>query len=496
MDPIIESLFYLLTPNALIWVFIGVGIGVVAGAIPGLGGGMIMAILLPVTFTIHHLDAQIFLIGIYVGGVSGGLISAVLLGVPGSPAAVMTVMDGHAMTKQGKAARALSMGIMASVVGGMTSWVLLVMLSAPLATFAARLQSFDYFAFIVLGLILIAFAGSGSPLRGIVAGLFGMLAAMVGFDSISATNRFTFGVPDIANGFHILPVLIGAFAIRQVFTDVRGGGEQLRTPPTASVSEVVGQLSGVFKYPFLLIRSSVLGSFIGLLPGIGANIGAVISYISAQALSRNNGKFGKGAEEGIIAAECGNNATVGGALMPMISLGIPGSGQDVILMAALVLHQVQPGPMLIYEHPDIFYGIISGYLFANIMMLILMVIAIRYLVMIIRTPMSVLAPAILIFCVVGVISANNLLSDTWVMLGFGVVGYLMSRFKYPLAPFVIGFVLAPLAEERLRSSLMSTGGEWGPLLTRPIAMTCFALVVVVLLFPILKKFVQFRLASE
>lgn len=311
MDPLVASILYMLTPNALLWVFLGVGIGVVAGAIPGLGGGMVMAILLPATFTMNNLDAQIFLIGIYVGGVSGGLISAVLLGVPGAPSAVMTVADGHAMTKQGKAARALSLGIMASVVGGLASWGLLVLLSAPLASVAARLQSFDYFAFILLGLILIAFVGAASPMRGIVAGLFGMLVAMVGFDSISATNRFTFGVPDIANGFHILPVLIGAFAIRQVLSDV-GGNTEPEDAPSTRMRDVLIHIGGVFKYPAVLIRSSVLGSFIGLLPGIGANIGAVISYMASKVFSRNKEAFGKGSEEGIIASECGNNATVGG----------------------------------------------------------------------------------------------------------------------------------------------------------------------------------------
>ena len=492
MAPLAESLLYMMTPIAILWLLIGVTIGVIAGAIPGLGGGIMMALVLPMTFVMGNIDAQILLIAIYTGGVSGGLISAVLLGVPGTPAQVMTVLDGFQMTRRGRATQALSIGITASFVGGVFSWILLASLSAPLADVASKFQSFDYFSFIFLGLTLIAFAGSESLSRGLISGFFGIFVAMVGFDTVSATNRFTFGIPTLTNGFDILPVIIGAFAVRQILTDVGNPSSNFKKIPETSVIDVIKNLLLAFKYPLNLFRSSLIGSWIGLLPGIGANIGAVISYSVAKSSSKEKHLFGKGSEQGIVASESGNNATVGGALMPMISLGIPGSGQDVLLMAALTLHYVEPGPLLIYEHPDVFYGIISAYLFANIFMLLIMVSLVRYLAKIVNVPRYILSPLVLLFCVVGVVSANNRLTDVWVMLFFGIIGFAMTRFKYPLAPFIIGYVLAPLAEDRLRSALMGSGGDWIPLITRPVAIVCFAISVVLICLPLIKSSSSFR----
>jgi putative tricarboxylic transport membrane protein len=281
-------------------------------------------------------------------------------------------------------------------------------------------------------------------------------------------------------------VLIGVFAVRQVLDDIRRT-EARPQQAEASFSATMRNLLKVFNYPVNLVRSSLIGSSIGILPGIGANIGAVVSYSVAQAFSRNKEKFGHGAEEGVVASETGNNATVGGALVPMIALGIPGSGQDVILMAALILHQVQPGPLLALEHPDVFYGVISAYLIANIAMLFVMVLSIRFLARIIAAPIYMLAPIVLLFCVVGVISANNRLEDAWVMFGFGLFGFAMSYFRFPLAPFVIGFVLGPLAEVRLRSALMSTDGDFTPLFTRPVSGLAIAACVVLILWPVVRS---------
>ncbi len=486
MSPqLLDAFQYLLLPTSLGWCFLGVTLGVTVGAIPGLGGGLLMALLLPMTFAMDNLDAQILLIGIYVGGVSGSMISAILLGVPGAPSAVMTTLDGHAMCRKGLAGRALSLGITGSFIGGTISGIILVFLAVPLASIAIKFQNFDYFAFVVMGLVLIAFTGEQAPLRGLVAGLFGVFVATVGFDNVAAASRFTFGVPALANGFDILPVLIGAFAIRQILEDILNPPVRRETDSHPTLRDVLRDIGSVFRYPVNLIRSSILGTWIGILPGIGANIGAIMSYTVAQLTARNKEEYGKGAEEGVVAAETGNNATVGGALVPMLALGIPGSGQDVLLIAALILHAVEPGPLMVYDHPQVFYGIIGAYFFANIAMLIFMILAISWLTRIISIPLFLLLPLVLVFCVIGVVASNNRLEDAWVMLGFGIIGFAMSWARMPLAPFVIGFILGPMAEERLRSALMSTDGALLPLFERPIAMSVLGICLLVVLWPLI-----------
>ena len=484
-QPLIDSFLFMVSPASLGWTFLGVLLGLVFGAMPGLGGGMLMALMLPITFMMQNVDAQNFLISIYVGGVSGGLISGILLGVPGVPAAIMTTVDGGAMARKGLAARALSLGIMASFVGGMISWLALVLLAAPLAGIASKFKSFDYFAFVMLGIVLIAYMGGKNPVKGLMAGFFGIFVATIGFDSISASNRFTFGAPFLSNGFDIMPVLLGAFALRSVLTELINPESGLTQQATASLREVLRESGRAFRYPVNLVRSSLIGSWIGLLPGIGANIGAIMSYMVANRLAKRPEEFGEGSEEALVASEAGNNATVGGALIPMIALGIPGSGQDVILMAALILHAVQPGPLLVIEHPDIFYGVITSYFFANLAMIVLMFLAVKPLAKAIRMPAGLLAPIVLLFCVVGVVASHNRIEDLWVMLIFGFVGFGMHWLKFPLAPFVIGFVLGPLAEERLRSALMGTGGDFAPLIFQPVAGTILILCIGIALWPLL-----------
>ncbi|MDA4848712.1 tripartite tricarboxylate transporter permease [Hoeflea poritis] len=481
MSQFAETTLQLIQPAALMWSLIGVALGLVVGAIPGLGGGLLMAMILPLTFSMESLDAQILLVGIYVGGVSGSMVSAILLGVPGAPAAVMTTLDGHAMARKGQAARAMSLGIMGSAIGGLIAGAILIVLAIPLASVALKFRNFDYFSFVVIGLVLIAFTGGNSPRLGLIAGLFGVFISTVGFDSVGAVNRFTYGSPMLANGFGLLPVLIGAYAVRQVLEDIqspKGAGGKIETLP--NVSAVLRHAGTIIAFPFTLIRSAVIGTFVGILPGVGPNVGAIMSYSAAQSLSKRKDEFGGGSEDAVVAAETGNNATVGGALVPMLALGIPGSGQDVFLMAALILHAIEPGPLLAIYHPEIFYGVMGTYLIANILMMILMIFAISWFARVIRIPHNVLLPVVLAFCVIGVVASSNRLEDAWIMLGFGLIGVAMAWGDIPVAPFVIGFILGPMAEERLRSSLMGTQGEILPLFGHPIAVSVLILCLVVI----------------
>lgn len=489
LEEILKSLLYVSTFEGLAWNLLGTALGVAVGAVPGLGGGLAMALVLPLTFTMSPVDAQIFLLGIYVGGVGGSLISAILVGVPGSPAAIMTTLDGFALARKGKVALALSVGVSASFIGGIVSWVILLTLSVPLARVAMKLQSIDYFLLVMMGLILIGVAGDGSLIRALIAGLVGILFSTVGIDAVSASQRFTFGVPALSNGLDLLAVLIGAFAVQQIVEDV-GKQAQPSNVNRTRVGEILRYLTHALSHYTTLIRSSLIGTGVGILPGLGANIAAVVSYTLSKTVSGKRANYGKGEPEAIVAAETANNASVGGALVPMISLGIPGSGQDVILMAALILHQIQPGPLLVNQNPEVFFGLITAYLIANCFMFVIMVLAIKPFEIIARIPTSIFAPIVLVFCVLGVLSANNRIQDLWVMLGTGLFAFAMRRFGFPIVPFVIGFVLGPLAEERLRSALMSSNGEILSLLSRPVSLFLLLVCIAAIVWPSAKSLLR------
>ena len=473
-------------PALLLYSFIGVALGLFVGAVPGLNQGMIMALALPITFAMESLDAQNLLIGMYVGGVSGSMVSAILIGVPGTPAAVMTTFDGYPMAKQGQAARALALGLGASFVGGMISWLVLAGLSAPIARIAIRFSAFEFFAIITLGLVLIAAVTERSVIKGLLSGFLGMLFAMPGPDPVTGAPRLTFGYLPLDAGLKDLPVLLGIFAVGQIVADMATS-----TPPKGrtniSLREVFGELKSVLAHWGNLIRSSLIGTFVGVLPGIGANVGSVLAYSVARSGSREPQKFGTGYAGGIVASEAGNNATVCGALVPLITLGIPGSGADVFLLAALVLHNVQPGPLLIRESPETFYGIIVAALSATLIMGALLFMSIRSLGRIIEVPRYILVPVVLLFCAVGVYAFNNSTFDLAVLAFFGGAGLLLKAFGIPLAPFIIGFVLAGLAEDSLRSALMLSRGDFMPFLTRPVSAAVLAVSVLVLVLSLRRE---------
>ncbi len=457
--------------------FIGVAIGIVFGAIPGLNQGVIMALTLPLTFHMDSFSAQVLLIGMYVGGVSGAMVTGVTLGIPGSPAAIMTTFDGHAMARQGQAARALALGVTASLIGGLISWICLALVSEPIARFSLRnFGSFEYAALVFGGLLIIATCSGRSFFMGLASGLLGMLCALVGLDLVSQVPRFTFGFESFDSGFRIEAVLVGIFAIGHLLFDVSG-----RTQATHQVKvrtlEIWKSAGGVVRHWANLVRSSLIGVWIGILPGIGANIGSVVSYYVTRNIDRDPDSFGTGREEGVVASEAGNNATVGGALIPMISMGIPGSAADVILMAALLFHNIQPGPLLVLEHPETFYGIIATYFVATVLAFVFLMSLSVVIARVIGVPRALLVPAIFILAVAGTYSLNNLFFDVWVMLAFGLVGYLMRVVGLPSAPFMIGFVLTPLFEQRFRASMMESDGSLMPYLERPLALAILVLSI-------------------
>ena len=468
----------------IMFLFIGTALGIVVGAIPGLTASMLIALTLPLTFHMDPVSAVTLLIGEYVGGISGGLIMAILLRMPGTPSSIVTTFDGYPMAQKGRAERALALGIMASVVGGVISWGFLAGMSPSLARFALQFGPWEYFTLVLMALVMLAVLSQGSMVKGLLGAALGMSFALPGIDSSVGQARLTFGSDALLSGFSLLPVLIGAFAISQILRDSA-------TPQAIDDLKLPSRHLPVYRsdlgYIPRLLRGSVIGTWIGLLPGIGGNIAALVSYSTEKQISREPEKFGTGHEPGVIAAESANNASIGGALIPLITMGIPGSATEAILIGALTIHSLQPGPLLFQNAPEIAYGIIAAYLVANVLMLMLMWGLVRYIAQIVRLPRSGLMAVILVFCVTGSYAVNSSFVDVWVMIAFGVIGLGLEYCKVPLGPFVIGFVLSPIAEEQLRASLMMSDGDFTEILTRPYALLFLALAMFTVAWPSITK---------
>lgn len=486
-----------ITAALLLWTLTGVVLGVVVGCIPGLTGAMVIALTLPLTFGMSGHDALSLLVAIYVGSVSGGLISATLLNIPGTPASLMTTLDGYPMAASGRPRRALGLGILASLAGGLLSWLVLVLLAEPVAVWSTKIGPADLFALVVLALVLIAVISRDSLLAGLFSGSLGVLSAMPGMHPASGKIRLTFGLNELSDGFRLLPVLIGLFAVSQLLRDVADLQSEKKSPdPTpgpphhtspAPLPDGRPLLVEWLRAWFNLIRSSVIGTFVGILPGVGANIGSILSYAAARSQSRHPEQFGHGSDEGIIASEAANNATVGGALIPLISLGVPGSVIDAILLGAFVIHGLQPGPLLFANNPDVVHTITTSYLLANVLMCGFMLLTARWLVQLTRIPKGLLIPVLFVFCVLGSYALANRMFDVWVMLAFGLLGLAFHRLRIPPAPFVIGFVLSPIAEENLCAALMSSGGDWSVLVSSPLAAVFLAAAAATLLLVAVRK---------
>ncbi len=476
LEPVIRLLAQ---PSSLLLVCVGSALGVTVGAIPGLTGAMLIALSLPLTFSMSGEQALVLLVSMYVGSVSGGLITATLLRIPGTPASIMTTLDGYPMAQRGEASRALGLGIGASFIGGMIAWVFLISLAAPMAQLSLKFGPFEFFSLVLVAMVLIATVGGRSAVLGLFAGFLGILAAMPGASPATGVARWTFGVHELDDGLKLLPVLIGLFAVNQVIAELLRLNETIERVPAAS-GRLLLKFATWKRHIANLIRSSLIGTWVGILPGIGANIGSVMAYSAAKSASKKPEAFGSGSEEGIVAAESANNATVGGALIPLVAMGIPGSVIDAILLGALVIHGLQPGPLLMQQNPLAVHTIMGTLLLANVFTFVLMLVSTPWIAKLTQVPRWLLLPVILMFCVVGSYALANRMFDVWVMLAFGLIGFLLERWRIPIAPFVIGFVLAPIAEEHLSAGLMQSDGSYLPLVTQPISAV-FCLIAVGLL---------------
>ncbi|MDL4862520.1 tripartite tricarboxylate transporter permease [Halomonas elongata] len=486
MNALLAGMDQLFTLSTMITMVLGVAAGVVAAAIPGFTITMAIVLTLPLTFTMAPLQGIATMLAVYTGGCTGGLISAALLGIPGTPSSVATTFDAFPMARNGQPGRALALGVWSSCFGALISAIILIIAAPPLAMIAVKLGAWEYFSLIIFAMTVVASLVGKSVLKGLMTGLLGLFIASVGSDPMMGVARFTFDTDLLANGFPFLVVLIGIFAISQLLQEVEDA-EQIKHGKALISSNVAfhpwAAMREVFTYPFNLLRSSLIGVFIGAVPGAGGSIANLLAYDQAKRASKTPETFGTGTPEGVIASESGNSATSGGGLIPMIALGIPGSAVDAVLMASLMVHGIGVGPRLILDHGDLVYGMFMAMLVAAFMVLVVCLLSMRLFLRVTDVPRSIIVPVVLVCCVVGAFALNNRITDIYLLLGIGVLGYILSKLDYPLAPLVLGVILGPIAETNLRRALM-TNEDWTLFLSRPISLLLLLLAVASILFAI------------
>ncbi|MBP7493897.1 MAG: tripartite tricarboxylate transporter permease [Spirochaetales bacterium] len=472
----------------LILIVLGVGVGIIFGAIPGLTATMAVALCLPLTFGMPPVHGMALLIGLYIGGVSGGLISAILINIPGTPSSIATCFDGHPMAAKGEAGKALGAGIFYSFLGGLFSFLVLFFVSPPLADIALRFGPQEYFSIAIFSLTLIASLSTGSIVKGLMSGIIGLLLSCVGTAPIDAYPRFTFGFYQLDGGFNLLPALVGLFAISEILKTAESDIE-IRVEDIQNYQiKGFGFTKKEFKEQLgNFIRSSLIGTGIGILPGIGGGTSNILSYIAAKKMSKHPEKFGTGIIDGIVASETANNASIGGALVPLLAMGIPGDTVTAMLLGGLMIHGLSPGPLLFTTSGDIVYGIFAALIVANFVMVIMEYYGMRFFVRLLRIPKHIMLPIIIVFCVVGAYGLNNRVFDAWSVMFFGVLGYALEKGGFPLSPVILGFILGPIAETNLRRGLMLTQGDFLPFLTKPISGTFLLIAVASVVYSAIKE---------
>ncbi|WP_134500332.1 tripartite tricarboxylate transporter permease [Microvirga pakistanensis] len=472
-----------LTPTNLLFIFIGVCLGQIIGALPGLGPSAGMALLLPITFGLPAATAIMMLAGIMYGGMYGGTLTSVLVNVPGEAASVMTAVDGHKLAKQGRAGAALSVSAIGSFIAGVGAVMLLVFVTPPLAEFALRFSSPEYFLLAVLGITATASIGAGSPVKAILTAIFGLMIALVGTDPILGSERLTFGMTELLDGIDFLPVAIGIFGIAEVLSSLERSydSEPIRT----RLRDMWLSAKDWTACRFSILRGGILGFVIGLMPGAGPTVAAILAYVTEKRFSPHPEKFGEGALDGVAAAESANNSAAHGALIPMLALGIPGSASTAVLLAALVLQGIRPGPGLMVEQADLVWGLIASMFIGNVILLVLNLPLAPVFGALLRVPYEYLAPGILVISLIGTFATTLSLFSVGLTLFFGMIGYLMMKADLPRAPVVLAVVLAQLMETSLRQSLMLSEGNLWIFVQRPISIILLLLVIGSLAVPML-----------
>lgn len=473
-----HSLGSFLTVETIVYVLASSLVGVIVGALPGLTATMGVALMTTLTIKMPSNIALLVLVCTYVGAIYGGSRSAILLNIPGTPASAASCLDGYALARQGLAGRAMGIATTGSVLGTLIGMFFLALFTPLLGDLALKFGAYEFFWLAVFGVIVSATLTGGDPLKGWIAGFAGLFIATIGQDGIHAYERFSFGNRDLAGGFSLVPALVGAFGFAEILVAMHE-----RRPPVvlSKLDSVIPKLKDVWHYRRTIARSGVIGTFIGIVPGVGEDVAAWSSYAAAKRASKEKEQFGKGSIDGLMAAETGDNACVPGAMIPVLTLQVPGSAPAAVLMAAMLIHGVKPGPMIMIESPQFVYDVVAMMLLATLGILLYGLTLTRFLIQVLRVPTTIITPMLFVLCTVGTYAIASRLFDVWTMLLFGVLGFMLRRYRFPVAPLVLGIVLGDLMEKSLRRGLVLSDGDLTPFVTRPISAVLAAIIVVVVL---------------
>jgi len=457
-----------ITPMALLHIGWATLLGIIIGALPGLTATMGIALITTLTYKLPADLAILVLICVYVGAIYGGSRTAILINIPGTPANAATTLDGFPLAMQGLAGRAMGVATSGSVLGSFIGMFFLATIAPLLGNYALKFQSFEFFWLSIFGIVISGhLTALEDPIKGWIAGFLGLLVAMVGQEGIHAYERFTYGTTELLGGFALIPAMVGAFGFSEVLFVMQNPPAKMAEAPRDSVFP---KILDVLRYWRTIIRSGLIGTSIGIIPGVGEDIGAWVSYAAARRKSKEKEKFGKGSIEGLMAAETGNNAVVPGAIIPALTLAIPGSAPAAVLLAAMFIHGLRPGPLIMVESPQFVYQVVAMVFFATLAIFIYGVGLSRLLLKVLAIPRTRLMPIVFVLCAIGSYAITSRLFDIYVMIGFGIVGYILRRMRYPMAPLVLGIILGDILDKNLRRGLVLTDGDLTPFFTRPICL--------------------------
>lgn len=468
-----------LTPRLIFDVFWSTQLGILVGMLPGLTATMGVALMTTITYKFASSHAILILICMYIGAIFGGSRTAILINIPGTPANAATTVDGNPLAKQGKAGQAMGLATTGSFLGSLFGLLMLAIFTPIIGNAALSFHSFEYFWLTIFGIVICgSLTAPKDPLKGWVAGFLGLFVATIGMEAMHAYRRFSFGNVNLAGGIQLLPAMIGVFGFSEVLMVMKQPAIKI---VSRKIERVIPRLEDIIKYWKTIIRSGFIGTIIGAIPGVGEDIAAWVSYDFAKKASREKEKYGKGSIEGLMAAETGNNAAIPGAIIPVLALAVPGSAPAAVLLGAMLIHGIRPGPLLMIENPNFVYQVVSMVLLATCAMFILGLLLIRVFVKILIIPRQKLMPVVFALCVIGSYALTAKMFDILVMAVFGIIGYAMKEMEYPVAPFVLGIILGDLLDNNLRRSLILTDGNIIPFFTRPISFVFFLFILITIL---------------
>jgi len=472
-----------LSPGNFLHCLIGVFIGTIVGVLPGLGVMNAVAILIPMTFGMNPTSAMIMLAGIYYGAMYGGSTTAILIKTPGEAPAIMTTLDGYQMALQGRAGPALGIAAFGSFIAGTFATIMLMILAKPLVKVALSFGPTEYFSMLILALCTLGGLMGESVIKGLLMAAFGIFLGTVGIDPVTGTERFTFGIPELMDGIGFLPVAIGLFAIAEVLITVE---MEMMRPVVEKVKGLLPTAKDWIASKGAIARGTVIGFLIGCLPGGGATLASVVSYLVEKRVSKHPDQFGKGAIEGVAGPETANNAASGGAMVPLLTLGIPSTGVSAVLLGALMLYGVRPGPLLFEKNPDLVWGLIASFYVGNFMLLIINLPLIGIWVQLLKVPFKKLLTFILVIAITGTYATNNSVTEVYMAVIFGVIGYFMKQVDLPAAPIIMGVILGPLIETHFRRALIISNGNYSTFFTHPVSAVFLCAAIMAILYPLIR----------